>query len=184
MRKIIAIIGDSKLEKNSDKYNLAKKLGKLLVDNGYRVISGGMDGVMSAAFEGAKSSIKASDSDTIAIIPSFNPHDANEFSDIIIPTGLDLYRNGIVANSDAVIAIGGGSGTLSEISHAWALYRLVIAFDNVEGWSSKLAGTKIDNRKRYEDIDDKVYSVKSPEEVIDLLTELLELYIRRHKRIV
>jgi uncharacterized protein (TIGR00725 family) len=184
MRKIIAVVGDSKLEINSDKYIIAKELGKLLVDNGYRVVSGGMDGVMRAVFEGAKSSSKATDSDTIAIVPSFNPIDTNEFSDIIIPTGLDLYRNAIVANSDAVIAIGGGSGTLSEIAHSWALYRLVIAFSNVEGWSSKLAGTKIDNRRRYDNIDDKVYSVETPLEVINILNDKIDIYTRRHKRII
>jgi uncharacterized protein (TIGR00725 family) len=184
VKKIIAVIGNSKIEVGSKQYIISKELGKLLVDNGYRVLSGGMKGIMEAVFEGAKQSEKASDSDTIAIVPSFNPDISNNYSDIIIPTGLDLYRNGIVANSDAVIAIGGGSGTLSEIAYAWALYRLVIAFKNTGGWSEKLAGTKIDIRTRYKDIDDMVFAVEKPEEVINILNDKLNLYTRRHKRIV
>lgn len=184
MRKIIAVIGDSKISKDSLKYTLAFELGKALVDHGYIVLSGGMKGVMEAAFHGAKSSLNSSANDTIGIIPSFNDQDANMFTDIAIPTGLDLYRNGIVANSHAVIAIGGGSGTLSEIAHAWALYRLVIGYKNIDGWSAKLADTILDERNRYEGIEDKVFGVENANDVIKLLEEKLHIYTRRHKRIV
>lgn len=184
MKKIIAVVGDSKISKDSLKYQLAFDLGKALVDHGYVVLSGGMKGVMEAVFHGAKSSEKSSDNDTIGIIPSFDDQDANSYTDIAIPTGLDLYRNGIVANSHAVIAIGGGSGTLSEIAHAWALYRLVIGYKHVDGWSAKLANTVLDQRKRYEDIEDKVFGVENANDVIKILEEKLQIYTRRHKRIV
>ena len=48
MRKMISIIGDSKIEKDGKKYRLAFSMGKALVDNGYRVASGGLGGVMEA----------------------------------------------------------------------------------------------------------------------------------------
>lgn len=58
MRKIISVIGDAVIEKESDKFRLAYETGKMLVDNGYRVQSGGMGGVMEAAFMGAHASEK------------------------------------------------------------------------------------------------------------------------------
>ena len=121
MRKMISIIGDSKIEKDGKKYRLAFSMGKALVDNGYRVASGGLGGVMEAAFEGARSSEFYREGDTVAILPMFDRKLASDAADIVIATGLDVYRNVIVANSDAVIAIGGGAGTLAEMSNAWPL---------------------------------------------------------------
>lgn len=78
-------------------------------------------------------------------------------------------RNQVVANSDAVIAIGGGAGTLSEIAFAWMLSRLIIAYE-VKGWSGKLANTRLDHRIRYPGIeDDRVFGVRSEEDVLDIL---------------
>ncbi|MGM0613769.1 MAG: TIGR00725 family protein [Bacteroidota bacterium] len=183
MKPQIAVIGDSEVKKDTLKYSLAKDLGEALVDHGYRIVSGGMGGVMEAVFEGARNSDHTTGSDTIAILPSFDPEAGNTLADIVIPTGLDLYRNGIVANSDAVIAIGGGSGTLSEMAHAWALNRLVIAYDNVEGWSRKLAGTKIDERTRYPGIEDMVFPVQSSDHVLKILNLKISYYNKRHKEI-
>ncbi|HHU43068.1 MAG: LOG family protein [Bacillota bacterium] len=181
MRKIVAIIGDAIIELDSEKYKLAFEAGKALVDNGYRVQSGGLKGIMEAAFHGAKSSKNYKEGDTLAILPCFDSSWANKYSDIVVATGLDIYRNVIVANADAVVAIGGGSGTLSELAHAWALKRLIIGYENVDGWSGKLAGKKIDNRIRYENIkDDMVYPVSSAEEMIKLLGEKIDLYNQYH----
>ena len=157
MRKVVAIIGDSRCDKGSFEYKIAYETGKILIDNGYRIQSGGMNGVMEAAFEGAHTSSKYREGDTIAIIPSFDSSNCNVYADIVIPTGLDIARNIIVVNCDAVIAIGGGAGTLSEIALSWSLYKLIIAYNNIEGWSKELAGKKVDNRIRYKDFDDKVF---------------------------
>lgn len=90
----------------------------------------------------------------------------------------------LVANSDAVIAVGGGAGTLSEIAFAWSLKRLVLGY-RMDGWSGKLAGTRIDSRSRYPNLpDDQVYPVDNADEVIRYLAELLPKYRRRHTRIV
>ena len=72
MRKVVAIIGDSRCDKGSFEYKIAYETGKILIDNGYRIQSGGMNGVMEAAFEGAHTSSKYREGDTIAIIPSFD----------------------------------------------------------------------------------------------------------------
>lgn len=184
MKKIIAIVGDARIEKDGLKYKMAYEMGKALVENGFRVQSGGLRGVMEAAFKGAHAANNYADGATVAIVPSFNPADANEYADIAIATGLDVYRNVIVANAYAVIAIGGGAGTLSEISNAWALKRLIIAFNNVDGWSAKVADTKMDERVRYESLpDDRIYGVSSAEEAIKILKERLELYADCHTSI-
>ncbi|MCL2380870.1 MAG: hypothetical protein FWC64_04675 [Treponema sp.] len=181
MRKIISVVGDTKIEYDGGKYHLAFELGKSLVDNGYRVQSGGKTGVMEAVFAGARTSEKYVDGDTIAILPSFDANTANNFADIVIPTGLDIMRDAIVVNASAVVAIGGGAGTLAEIAIAWSLYKLIIAYDNVDGWSAKLAGKKVDERIRYNNItNDRIFAVKTASETIKILEDNIHRYTRCH----
>lgn len=182
MRKIVSVVGDAYIEKDSLKFKMAYEMGKALVDNGYRVQSGGLGGVMEAAFMGAKASKNYKEGDTVAILPSFDAKEVNDYADVIIPTGIDMLRNGIVANASAVVAVGGGAGTLSEMALAWSLKRMVLAFNNVDGWSSKLAGTDIDGRIRYP-FDDKVWSVSSAEEAIKLINEKVNDYDIYHQGI-
>lgn len=185
MRKIVAIVGDSKIEKDDAKYKFAFSVGKALVDNGYRIQSGGLGGVMEAAFAGAKSSEKYKEGDTVAIIPSFDRNMHNEYADVVISTGLDLMRNAIVANADAVIAVGGGAGTLSEIAFAWPMMRLIMACNCVEGWSGRVADTRMDDRIRYPEIpEDRVYGVSNADEVIAVLDKYADKYNKFHKGIV
>ena len=106
-RKIVAVIGNKAIEKDGVRYKIAYEIGKALVDNGYRVQTGGLQGVMSAVLEGAKASKNYREGDTIALVPSFDTETANEFADIVIPTGLDMMRNALVANAYAVIGVGG-----------------------------------------------------------------------------
>lgn len=184
MKKIIAVVGDAATEEGGLKEKLAFETGRLLVENGYRVQSGGLKGVMNAAFKGARSAKNYVDGDTVAIVPSFDRTAASKHADVVVATGLDIYRNVIVANADAVIAIGGGAGTLSEMASAWALKRLIVAYTDVDGWSAKLAGTKIDGRKRYPSIpDDRVYAVSSAEEAVALINEKLPLYTTAYQGI-
>ena len=184
MKKIIAVIGDTHIEQDDEKYRLAFELGKLLIDNGYRVQSGGKSGVMEAVFAGAKTSKKYADGDTIAIVPSFDIGSANQYADIVIATGLDLMRDAIVVNASAVVAIGGGAGTLAELAMAWSLFKLIIAYDNIDGWSAKLAGTRIDDRIRYDNIaDDRIYAVKNASDTIKILKNNIDKYTRIHRGI-
>ena len=183
-RKIVAICGDAIVEENSDKYKIAFELGKALIDSGYRLQTGGLGGVMTAVCKGAKTSSKYKDGDIIALVPSFDVNEVNEFADIVIPTGLDVMRNALVANASAVVAIGGGAGTLSEIAFAWTFRRLIVGVSNVDGWSSKLAGRKVDDRVRYPDIvNDMVYPATSAQEIVKIIDENIDKYYKRHKGI-
>ncbi len=180
MRKIVAVIGDSKIEKGGIKYKIAYELGKTLIDNGYRIQTGGLGGIMEAVFMGAKSSSFYREGDTVGIVPSFDKSEVNAFADIVIPTGIDLLRNAIVANADAVIALGGGAGTLSEMAIAWSLHKLIIAFDNVDGWSRELSNRKIDEKNRYPNIDDQVYGVQTAQAAVKVLEKYIDIYTRPH----
>ena len=87
----------------------------------------------------------------------------------------------IVANSDAIIAVGGGAGTLSEIAYAWQFKRPILA-TSVKGWSSKIAGQAMDNRKRLDNpsIDDIVFPCNNVEEIRSKLAEVLPEFTKRH----
>ena len=179
---IISVIGESTVSPDSQKYILAEKLGEKLIDNNFRIQHGGRGGIMEAISKGAKSSKNYQEGMLIGILPDFSRKLKNKYTDIVIPTGLDIMRNAIVVNADAVIAIGGGAGTLSEMAMAWSMKRLLIAYD-IDGWSGKLAGTKIDHRKRTSDPEDKVYKVSNEQEVLQILNKKLDFYTTSHSGI-
>lgn len=182
-RKTVAIIGDGHIEQGGDKFRLACSIGKALIDNGYRIQSGGLGGIMEAVFIGAHSSEKYREGDTVAIIPSYDAADANPYADIVIPTGMDIHRNGVVINADAVVAIGGGVGTLSEMAFAWSNYRLLIGATSVEGWSKRLAGRNINYAPRYDFDDDIVFPAETADDVIRILAENIDRYTKVRKAI-
>lgn len=181
-RPIIAVIGDAGVSPGSLAYEAARGLGTLAVDNGYRIVTGGLGGVMEAACRGAHESDAYRDGDTIGILPHDDPNHANPWVDIAIATGLNHARNALVANAHAVVAVGGGAGTLSEIAFAWTLRRLVVAL-NAPGWGERLAGSPLDQRIRYREIpDDQIFLAEDPATAVDLITQRLPHYARWGRR--
>jgi uncharacterized protein (TIGR00725 family) len=175
-RPVIAVIGDGDMPRNDQRYDLAYRLGDALMAAGYRIITGGRTGIMQGVSHGARESAHYKEGSIMACLPSNNPQDANPYADICIATGLGIARNVVIAHADAVIAIGGGAGTLSEMAMAWSLKRLIIGY-RVDGWSGKLADQPIDYRQRYAQIPkDRVYGVESAEEAIAALRAHLPLY--------
>ncbi|MHA2255297.1 MAG: TIGR00725 family protein, partial [Candidatus Heimdallarchaeaceae archaeon] len=130
----IAVIGSGLLSDNRKEYALAKELGKGLIDEGYRILCGGLGGVMTAVCEGAKDSLNYSEGSTIGILPTMDKNQVNPFVDIIIATGLSIARNQvIIASSDLVVSISGGAGTLSELAFAWQLNKPIITLRDTGG---------------------------------------------------
>ncbi|MGH1454565.1 MAG: hypothetical protein ACRBBV_15475 [Paracoccaceae bacterium] len=184
-RHIVSVIGNARLPKGDRRLALAHETGRLLVDHGYAVMTGGMGGVMNAALEGARMSSAWSTGSCIALLPGSDPGHplVSKAADLVIPTGLDHARNQIVAQSHAVIVIGGGAGTLTEMGFAWIHKRLLIAF-RCEGWSGRLADERVDTRTRYPEIaDDRVYGIDTAQEAISLLRQLGPEYAARHRKI-
>jgi uncharacterized protein (TIGR00725 family) len=144
-RLAVSVIGDARLE-DSARIEEAERLGDALVRAGFRVVTGGLGGVMEAVSRGARRSPAWEEGRVVGILPSYRKSDANPWCDIVIPTGLQLGRNILVAASgDVIIAIGGGSGTLSEMALAWQLGRPLIAL-GARGWAGRLAGEPLDER--------------------------------------
>ena len=177
---IIAVIGDTQTDAGAECDALAGKLGRLIIDNNWRIMTGGLGGIMESVARGARASSKWHSGSIIGILPGCDPDAANPYIDISIITGLDHGRNLLVAQADVVVAIRGGAGTLSEIALAWLYYRLIIAFRG-SGWSGQLADKKVDQRIRYPEIrEDRVYGVDTPEEAVNTIIQYLPQYTRRH----
>lgn len=111
-KKVVSVIGGHSCDKEVEQ--IAQELGKKLAKVAGILISGGLSGTMKAVCNG----FKASGGLTIGIIPGYNKGDANEYVDIVIPTGLGLARNVLVVKSaDVIIALPGQTGTLSEVAY-------------------------------------------------------------------
>ena len=166
-RKIISIIGGSAQTALEEDRAIALTIGKLLIDNGYRILCGGYGGVMEAVCKGARSSDKYSDGDTIGVIASLDSNDANEFCDIVIATGIHYARNQIItASGDAIVAIGGGSGTLSEIAFSWQMGKPIFSYTKT-GWSGKLSEMQLDNKRS-----DTIIGYDTAQQLIEKLNTL------------
>lgn len=147
----------------------AEEIGRGLVDAGLRVATGGLGGVMTAASRGARNAPGWAEGSVIGILPGLIASDANPYVDIVVPTGMNYARNTIlVAMADVVVAVGGGSGTLSEIALAWQHGKPIVALDLGEGWSARLAGERLDHRR-----DDLLHRAGSAEDAVRLAVALV-----------
>lgn len=166
-RRIISIIGGSEQTSLEKDKAIAFEIGTLLIDNGYRILCGGYGGVMEAVCKGAKTSSKYQDGDTIGVISTLNSNDANKYCDIVIATGIHYARNQIItASGDGIVAIGGGSGTLSEIAFAWQMGKPIFSF-NQSGWSGKLSDVQLDNKRS-----DTIIGFETAKDLIQKLNEM------------
>jgi uncharacterized protein (TIGR00725 family) len=125
----VAVIGDGD-PRGPDSARIlewAEEVGQDLARGGAVVVTGGLGGVMRAASRGAA----GVGGHTIGILPGADPADANEFVQTPIATGLGVVRNlVVVTSSDAVVAVGGRHGTLSEIGLALRMGRSVVALSS------------------------------------------------------
>jgi uncharacterized protein (TIGR00725 family) len=175
-RRTVAVIGDGEAVPGSHTYELARQIGGLLCERGFQVVTGGLAGIMEAASRGARESSAWTPGTVIALLPGSDRADANPYADVVVPTGMGHLRNSLVAQSDAVIAIGGGAGTLTEIALAWIYRRLIVAL-RIDGWSGQLADRRIDDRIRHEAIpDDRVFGASDAVEAVDIVMTRIGLY--------
>jgi uncharacterized protein (TIGR00725 family) len=121
MKAIVAVIGGGSC--TTEETALAEETGRLLASQGAVVVCGGLGGVMEAVARGAK----ANGGMTVGILPGADPAAANAYIDLPIATGLGEMRNFLIVRSaQALIAIGGGVGTLSEIALAQRIGKPVV----------------------------------------------------------
>ncbi len=144
MEKLVGVIGSRAAFTSKEAYDFAVSLGKMLASKGLNIINGGKDGIMEAVCKGF-SQVKNRKGKSVCVLPEDDKKFANAYCDIVIATGLGLARNLMIVNSaDLIIAIDGGSGTLSELAFAWQKNKTVLCAVNFGGWAQKLASVKID----------------------------------------
>jgi len=148
-KKIIAVIGGEKCSAQEAK--TAEEGGRELVKQGAILVCGGLGGVMEAACRGAS----LEGGVTIGILPGDKPEAANPYVQIPIVTGMGYARNiSVVKSAQAVIAIDGSYGTLSEIAHALESGIPVIALNT---WSLSRNGQQ----------DNSIIQAQSPTEAVN-----------------
>ena len=157
----ILVIGNNDNGCTPELEKIAYETGIEIAKSNSILITGGLGGVMKAASKGAKESGGL----TVGIIPQNDMSEANEFCDVVIPSGIGLMRDFLNAlSADGVIAIGGGSGTLSEICAAYMYSKPIVVLKNSGGTSTKFADQYLDHRKNV-----KIIGVDTPKESVELI---------------
>lgn len=154
---VVGVIGESQF--SDPMYEvLAEQTGRLIAEAGWVLVCGGLTGVMEAACRGARSAGGL----TVGILPGGDREEANPHVAIVVPTGLGQARNVIIVlMADALIAVGGGFGTLSEIGHALRAGKPVVG---LQTWEATRPGQRA-----------PVPNVKTAQEAIDTVRRSLRL---------
>jgi len=126
MKRVIAVIGGRRVKKGL--LLMAEEVGRLIAERGAVLLCGGLGGIMEASAKGAKDAGGL----TLGVLPQDDKGHANPFIDVPVATGLGIGRNVIIARTaDALVAIGGQYGTLSEIAFSLQLKKPVVG---IETW--------------------------------------------------
>jgi uncharacterized protein (TIGR00725 family) len=166
MKRLISVCGSDSCDKNLSQFALetAEKVGQLIAQHGGVVVCGGRGGIMKAACKGAKSQNGL----TIGILPN-SKEEANEYIDIPLVTGLGHRRNFLVANAaDAIIAIGGRWGTLSEIAYAMVFEKPLILISDTGGCVDEIVKKNI-----MQNIESNYFVAQSAQEAVTKAFELI-----------
>jgi uncharacterized protein (TIGR00725 family) len=125
----VSVIGSGGCGEETEAWRHAEEVGRLLAEAGVTVVCGGRAGVMEAVARGAAGARGS----VIGVLPWVSVDDANPYCTQVVATGIGHARNlAVVASGEAVIAVSGEWGTLSEIAHARNLGRTVVA---LHSWS-------------------------------------------------
>lgn len=144
---------------------IAYEIGCEVAKSNCVLMTGGLGGVMKAAAKGSHDSNGL----TVGIIPQDDPSHANEFCDIVIPSGMGLTRDFLTAlSADGIIIVGGGSGTLSEICAAYMHKKPMVAIRNTGGAADKFIDGYVDHRKNV-----KIIGVDNAKDAVKKILELL-----------
>lgn len=161
----ILVIGHNDNGCTAEHERIAYETGSEVAKSNCVLVTGGLGGVMKAASHGAHDSHGL----TIGIIPQDDASFANEFCDIVIPSGLGLSRDFLNAlSADGVIIIGGGSGTLSEMCAAYMYKKPMVAIRNTGGSADKFIDDYMDHRQNV-----KIIGADSPKDAVKKILKLI-----------
>jgi uncharacterized protein (TIGR00725 family) len=162
----ILVIGNNENGSTPELDKIAYETGMEVAKAGAVLISGGLGGVMKAACHGARDGGGL----TVGIIPQNDASFANEYCDIVIPSGIGLARDFLTALAgDGVIIIGGASGTLSETCAAYMHKKPIVVIKNTGGVADKYADQYLDHRKHV-----KITGVNAPKEAVKLILKKIK----------
>jgi uncharacterized protein (TIGR00725 family) len=141
----IAVVGYNGDRCSDEARKLAYETGKEIANAGAVLVCGGLGGVMEAACMGAKDAGGV----TIGIIPQDDFSHANKYCDIVVCSTIGFARDFIVATSaDGIIAVGGGVGTLIELSIGYMMKKPMVAVAGSGGIADIYGGKFLDERRR------------------------------------
>ena len=164
-KRQILVIGNNTNGCTPKHEKIAYNVGSEIAKSDSVLITGGLGGVMAAASHGAHDANGL----TVGIIPQDDATMANEFCDIVIPTGMGLARDFLNAlTADGVIIVGGGSGTLSEVCAAYMYKKPMVAIRNIGGSVEPYIDGFIDHRENI-----KIIGVDTPQEAVKKILELI-----------
>ena len=164
-KRQILVIGHNTNGCTPEHEKVAYDVGSEIAKSDSVLITGGLGGVMTAAAHVAKDANGL----TVGIIPQADASEANEFCDIVIPTGMGLTRDFLNAlTADGVIIVGGGSGTLSETCAAYMNKKPMVAIRNLNGPVSQYIDGFIDHRENV-----KIEGADNAQEAVKKILELI-----------
>ncbi len=163
----ILVIGHNDNGCTPEHEKIAYETGSEIAKSGAVLISGGLGGVMRASCHGARDAGGL----TVGIIPQDDPTFANEFCDIVIPSGMGLTRDFLNAlSADGIIVIGGGSGTLSEMAAAYMHKKPMVVIKNTGGVSQQYVDKYLDHRNNV-----KILGADNPKDAVELILSKITL---------
>jgi uncharacterized protein (TIGR00725 family) len=149
----VAVCGPA--DATADEQSLAEEVGRRLAEGGAVVVCGGLGGVMDAAARGAREASGVA----IGVLPGETRAGASAHLAAAIPTGMGEGRNAILVRAaDAVIAIAGEFGTLSEIALALKMGKPVVGLGT---WELRKSGRAVD----------AIMTAASPQEAVEMAFE-------------
>lgn len=161
----ILVIGHNDNGCTPEHEQIAYEIGSEIAKSDCVLLTGGLGGVMKAASKGAHDANGL----TIGIIPQDDAAFANEYCDIVIPSGMGLTRDFLNAlSADGIIIVGGGSGTLSEICAAYMYKKPMVAIRGTGGSAEKFIDGYVDHRKNV-----KIIGVDSPHDAVKKILEII-----------
>ena len=173
MRKLqIGVMGSAAdLNYSKDAESFAKKLGELIAKSG-NILVYGAEKEYSSLSTNAAMEASRNGGITVGVTGGKKKEVYGEFRPtVLIPCGLEIGGGrefSLVLSCDVIIAISGGSGTLTEMVIAYQAGIPIVVIDQFGGWASKLAGEYIDDRKRL-----KCEVATTPEEALEKAVQLL-----------
>ena len=166
-KRQILVIGHNTNGCTPEHEKVAYDVGVEIAKSDSVLLTGGLGGVMTAASHGAKDAHGL----TIGIIPQDDASLANEFCDIVIPTGMGFTRDFLNAlSADGIIVVGGGSGTLSEVCAAYMHKKPMVAIRNLSGPVAQYIDGYLDHRKNV-----KLVGVDNAQDAVKKILDLMAL---------